>query len=193
MRNDKERRQKRKEAGLCIQCGKDAIYKSSLCMTHYEQTTKNTKNRENNYRESGLCIRCGKTVYKGGYCEEHYLKNKERTSEWKQDNPERWDELQKSYQESRNQKIRAKRIENRERVFDHYGRSCQFCGSKNNLTIDHINNNGKEHRAELNHRIRMYCWIVQNNFPEEFQTLCRTCNFQKYVRIEREKREQCAV
>lgn len=62
-------------------------------------------------------------------------------------------------------------------VFDHYGRKCQCCGSYEVPTIDHIDGGGKEHRAEIGGLL--YKWLVENDFPEGYQTLCRRCNSSK--------------
>jgi hypothetical protein len=70
-------------------------------------------------------------------------------------------------------------------VFDHYGRSCQCCGAADQLTIDHVNGGGAEHREELFGKGRaagstaMYLWLIRNGFPPGFQPLCRPCNRSK--------------
>ena len=40
--------------------------------------------------------------------------------------------------------------------------------------IDHINGKGTEHRKKIGFNI--YPWLVKNNFPEGFQTLCCNCS-----------------
>lgn len=54
---------------------------------------------------------------------------------------------------------------------------CVCCGENdiNCLTIDHINNNGAEHRNK-NHIDFIAQWLIKNNFPTGFQTLCINCN-----------------
>jgi len=37
---------------------------------------------------------------------------------------------------------------------------------------------GGKHRKELGNK-SIYKWLVQNNFPSGFQTLCYNCNFAK--------------
>lgn len=57
---------------------------------------------------------------------------------------------------------------------DHYGRRCECCGETipKFLTIDHIEPiGGREKRAEAGH-VRMYAWLVKNNFPPGFRVLC---------------------
>jgi hypothetical protein len=47
------------------------------------------------------------------------------------------------------------------------------------LTIDHINNDGAQHRKKLKSNI--YKWIIKNKYPEGFQILCWDCNWEKYL------------
>jgi hypothetical protein len=72
----------------------------------------------------------------------------------------------------------------RQQVFGHYGRSCACCGTAENPTIDHVNGDGSQHREELfgngkQAGIRFYRWLVNNGFPEGYQTLCMPCNQSK--------------
>lgn len=73
----------------------------------------------------------------------------------------------------------------RKRVFDHYGQQCACCGSKVQLQIDHVDGNGTQHRRQLFGDSRgasgtsFYIWLIRNDFPECFQTLCHPCNASK--------------
>lgn len=46
------------------------------------------------------------------------------------------------------------------------------------LTIDHINNDGAEHKRSRA-GVDLYDWIIKHNFPDTFQTLCWNCNCAK--------------
>jgi hypothetical protein len=89
----------------------------------------------------------------------------------------------------------VKKSQQRQRwiVLIHYGGNppkCSCCGEQyyEFLTIDHINGNGLKHRAEISkgkgtqfgkwkiNPRALYCWIIQNNFPEGFRVLCMNCN-----------------
>jgi len=89
-----------------------------------------------------------------------------------------------SDREGYNQKMRElTRIKTRDRkilLLEHYGKSCACCGETifEFLTIDHINNNGAEHRRKIG-RSETYKWLIENNFPEGFQILCMNCNSAK--------------
>lgn len=75
------------------------------------------------------------------------------------------------------QKSRYARI--RQRVVDGYGGKCYCCGETEPcfLTLDHVNNDGAEHRRK--HKavgMRLYQYLIRNKFPPEFQLLCFNCN-----------------
>lgn len=67
------------------------------------------------------------------------------------------------------------------KVFDHYGRECVYCGSKDNLEIDHIDANGAADRRELKVTggYPFYRKLVQQNYPVGYQTMCKRCNRMK--------------
>ena len=67
-------------------------------------------------------------------------------------------------------------------VFDRYGRvcACPGCGATERLTIDHVNGDGRAHRAKVGRDPgKMYRWLIRHGFPEGFQTLCLRCNQSK--------------
>jgi hypothetical protein len=68
----------------------------------------------------------------------------------------------------------------REKVISHYGKKCKCCGETEMkfLTIDHINNDGAEHKRSIG-GVDLYNWIIKNNFPDTFQVLCWNCNCAK--------------
>jgi hypothetical protein len=64
----------------------------------------------------------------------------------------------------------------REKVFANYGMLCECCGESHIefMTIDHIHGGGAKHRRQI--KKALYRWLVSNNFPEGFRTLCFNCN-----------------
>lgn len=68
-------------------------------------------------------------------------------------------------------------------VFNYYGNECKCCGENNGklLTIDHINDNGKEHGTKRCRYkgISLYRYLVKNNYPVGLQVLCFNCNIGK--------------
>lgn len=87
------------------------------------------------------------------------------------------------------EKERKRLIKLRTEIVFAYGSKCNCCGETipEFLTIDHINNDGADHRRELfGDRIghgtgAFYRWIKKNNFSKEnLQLLCFNCNCGKY-------------
>lgn len=117
-----------------------------------------------------LCTKCKKPVKKlsgSNYmCEEHRL---EHHKAWRTKNRE------KVALATRNWTQRVKRAS----LAAYSGNPpyCVCCGEKEMvfLTLDHINNDGKQHREQ----IRTYAtaqWVRKNGYPPGFQTLCFNCN-----------------
>lgn len=77
----------------------------------------------------------------------------------------------------------------REVINAYGGMKCACCGETEEqfLSIDHINNDGADHRRKLTGKTGkvvgitggMYLWIKRNNYPPTFQVLCMNCNFGK--------------
>lgn len=73
----------------------------------------------------------------------------------------------------------------RDEVMQQYGGLvCKCCGETNPdfLTLDHIENNGKEHVDAKGRRLNggdLYRWLQQQGYPEGLQVLCHNCNMAK--------------
>ena len=66
------------------------------------------------------------------------------------------------------------------KVLTHYGNgkiACVLCGFEDMraLSIDHMNGGGAKHIKSLHKNF--YDWLVENNFPEGYQTLCMNCQW----------------
>lgn len=90
--------------------------------------------------------------------------------------------MEKSERVARQKIYRAKL---KQLVFDYYGSECVCCGENEAmfLALDHIHENGSEHRKEHNYGsgTSVHIWIIKNNFPEDvFQVLCFNCNRGKH-------------
>lgn len=65
-----------------------------------------------------------------------------------------------------------------------YGSKCACCGLDNEwfLSIDHVENNGADHRRETGMKgsgDHLYRWLAKNSYPPGFQVLCYNCNLGK--------------
>lgn len=86
-----------------------------------------------------------------------------------------------------NSATREKRAKIKDAVFIAYGGyKCACCGETEPmfLSIDHIENNGAEHRREITGKrnsagYHTYKWLYDNNFPEGYQVFCMNCNHGK--------------
>ena len=71
------------------------------------------------------------------------------------------------------------------KILDYYGSRCNCCAEHEMrfLTIDHINENGAEHRSDLGVGTghNFYHWIIKNDFPDDLQTFCLNCNIGKHL------------
>lgn len=106
----------------------------------------------------------------------NYAKNKQEERRKRNIWNEKNIELVKMYKKRSRQKKRLS-------CLTHYGGDppkCQCCGETEYgfLTIDHINNDGNEHRKQIKIDC-IYGWLIKNNFPEGFQVLCYNCNLGK--------------
>lgn len=84
---------------------------------------------------------------------------------------------QRKYTKRRREKVK-------DTVFSHYGNKCACCSEeeKEFLCVDHINNDGKNHRKVegIGGGHTLHEWLIKHNFPEGFQLLCWNCNMSKH-------------
>lgn len=65
-------------------------------------------------------------------------------------------------------------------VFDHYGRECTCCGCgiPKLLTIEYMRSKGVENQNIID-QSKLYKYLVTENFPAAYETLCINCNYGK--------------
>ena len=75
------------------------------------------------------------------------------------------------------------RLQRKLSIQQHYGGKCKRCGETNPdlLCLDHIDNNGTEHRRQIGGSSKMYAFVIKNNFPKNFRLLCWKCNRLEYL------------
>ena len=110
-----------------------------------------------------------------------------RTRKFRKNHPNYMKNWKKTHR--RNLRISEKRQRNKLRRLVIYNYSngtntCKCCGVNTFefLTIDHINNDGAEHkrREEIKNGIELYKWLKRNGYPKGFQVLCWNCNTAKH-------------
>ena len=115
-------------------------------------------------------------------CVDHYKeyrkqwreKHKIRLQEWHKNNDKRRAEWQGWKQHERLADVKWL-------VFTFYGGNpptCACCGESaiEFLCMDHINGGGEKHRKEVGAGVKLYRWLIKNNYPEGFRVLCHNCN-----------------
>lgn len=86
------------------------------------------------------------------------------------------------YNVSQKERNKRYRLSLKLKVLKHYGESCSNCGFSDYraLAIDHVDDNGAEERANLGNRYfaghNFYAWLIKQNYPKGYQTLCSNCN-----------------
>jgi len=141
--------------------------------------------RGQNYRQH-TCIECAKRIHA------------ERMRKARANNPDLYKKHQAEHRKRHPERVRRQRRESGERlrnmVFEAYGGfTCACCGEtcKSMLTIDHINEDGNEHRKQLGEGKSyatgrsglgdyLYRDLRDRNFPDGFQVLCYNCNISKH-------------
>lgn len=184
----KDRRAKLELQGLCNVCGQcpplENKKRCGECSEHARsRVAKNAPKRRTKIKEQGLCC-CGSTPRQGKLtcerCNEknklHYQlrKSKGLCPHCSNPSPEGRTVCLDCV---RIRQARYQRIKNE--VFDAYGGYvCACCSEtiKKFLTIDHINNDGKQHRQQVGKSRILYYWLHDNEFPLGFQVLCFNCN-----------------
>lgn len=137
-----------KAKGLCSSCGQR---KPEPGGKSCERCRKYHRDYRAKLRAKGMC-KCGRLPAAGGRnCE----KCREHTKQYNRDL--------------------------RDEVYAAYGGySCKCCGETEPefLQLDHVNNDGAEHRRAIGSR-NVYYWCKKNGFPPGFQVLCANCNYAK--------------
>jgi len=131
-------------------------------------------------KEKGKIYREKRKEYLKKWNKEYRLRNLEKM---KQQNRDYYYKNREKKLEQEHKRYKELRKKQKMLVFQHYGRECKCCGDKNIefMTIDHINNDGAEHRKKVGGTAHFYSWLIRNKFPEGFQTLCFNCNIAKGI------------
>jgi hypothetical protein len=181
----------------CKQCSRQAEPGKKRCAYHLDLRAKQAERRRNKLLEAGTCS-CGNKVRNDekrcGDCAILYaqkLKLKRNNIASKGICPECRNENDTS--NYRCSKCAAKRKASAKRlkleVLNAYGGpkcSCDKCPEKSGnidfLTIDHINNDGNEHRKVLGSGgSTLYRWLRKNKFPSGYRVLCFNCNSARHI------------
>lgn len=177
-------RQKYREQGLCIMCGKQPEPNKKKCSACLEQA----RHYKARLREAGFCITCNSRPFVPGTskCKVCTEKSKAKWHRKRKKGLCGWcgePSSEKSICDNCRDKVSGRKIELKQLVFAAYGGAkCGCCGCSifEFLTIDHINNDGSKQRKELKKSgIGFYGWLRSKNYPQGYQVLCYNCNCAK--------------
>lgn len=152
-------REQYKAAGGCHYCGNPNLRTKTRCERCTLAHNANSGKHRKKVIELGMCRVCliSPRVAPNTTCESCRTKQNER-------------------EKARNQMWRAACIKE-------YGGGCVCCGTtvSKYLQLDHVNNDGANHREQIGYR-NMYCWAYTNKFPKGiFQLLCANCHQAKTI------------
>lgn len=173
------RRQARQKAGLCLQCGQQPPVTGLTKCQECRDTERGVYKR---LKSKGVCPRCctnprvpGRTLC--GSCRHKDQIRARQPGQCTKCGATNGNG--KRHCNSCLARVRGRNDVIRKQVLDHYGNACACCGESTYefLQIDHIANNGAEHRRTIGKGI--YGWLIRNNYPPGFQILCANCNLAK--------------
>jgi len=155
----KRRRDRLHKIRICS-CGNEVRNNETRCDNCAILYATKLKSKRNNIISVGICPEC---------------RNKNDTDNYR------------CFKCAAKRKIVAKRL--KLEVLNAYGGpkcSCNKCPEKsgdiNFLTIDHINDDGNEHRKVLGSGgSTLYRWLRKNGFPSGYRVLCFNCNSARHI------------
>lgn len=174
-------RDRKKQQGLCPQCGKNPSRNGKRCTGCLFDSTEYNRQRFQNRYDAGLCVECGKNPHEKDKKSCSFCLQKRREKYKNSDN-----------KEARRQQAAEIRWARKKRVLEHYGGKCMCCEEAEPifLAMDHIYGGGNEHRREIGNNpgsrggsssVQFYKWIEKNNYPDILQILCHNCNMGKHL------------
>lgn len=153
LNSNKIYREARKNDGKCQKCGLESRVGKVLCKPCQDAQVISTRTRRVRAAESGLCITCCQQPVEAPYS---------RCTACRTD---------------RHIYATERKIE----ALSHYGGLCCVCCGVTEvsmLTLDHINDDGKEHREITGLGSNFYRYLKRNGYPQtpELRVLCFNCN-----------------
>lgn len=148
---------------ICKNCEiRPAVLGISTCECCLEIKRRSRKKISLERRKTKKCLKCSKPAGERAYCKECSV--------------------------AKIESARRNGTKHKIDVFQHYGGcKCRCCGESrlNFLTLDHVNNDGADHRRRLygsgsaSVGVRFYRELKKAGLPPGFQVLCFNCNITK--------------
>ena len=125
--------------------------------------------RESGYNKNLICRECLREQNKK-YYEENRDKVIQQVSEYRSNNLEAVRAISNAANKARYHALKPQ-------AFDKLGNRCACCGETNPkfLTIDHVKNDGAEHRKKIGSSFKIFLAVLDDT-DNRFQILCWNCN-----------------
>jgi hypothetical protein len=143
-------------------------------------------------KHRGTCIECNRKQQRERnyqrYHEEPDYKKKRQAATARYRKTDAYHKLWASEEHRQKERRNARKAWQRLKaeIIAHYSHGTMKCSKCSHcdiraLTIDHINNNGAAHRAELKRQgvDKFYHWLKRSGWPKGFQVLCMNCQWEK--------------
>lgn len=167
------------------------VLKCGICEKEFSDYATNRTNKKNTKNKHGLyfcSIECRRvwaatcTSMSGGGGGDR--QNEKDNQKWlyRKNADARRESSRNNYWKNRDEILAKKKAKSRETklmVINAYGGVCECCGESmiEFLTIDHINNNGAEHRKRVGKGVKIYDDLIKQGLPQgEYRVLCFNCN-----------------
>lgn len=133
------------------------------------------------------CTKCGETTepflcidhVNGGGCRHRNAIGPANVYKWLKDHgyPIGYQVLCHNCNEGKNPRI-LKNLNDKKVVLAHYGGKCSCCGEDKIacLCIHHVHEDGAKMRKLIPSQFTINQWLIKNDFPVGFDTLCYNCN-----------------
>lgn len=132
------------------------------------------------------CKKC-QNAMTARWVSENRERKRQLDTEWRAENHAKTVGYQRAHYQRNKERKRKAALEYhykyKDAVFAAYGGYiCACCGETERqfLCIDHVRNDGADHRRKIGRRV-IYQWIALNGFPPGFQVLCANCNLGKQL------------
>lgn len=179
-------------ANQCWQCRKRLDNPTHLCVECKTEQKERIESRRQRLRKIGLCTHCGQYAADGALqlcarCREagrvHTERRVQELKVTKICTLCRKSKAQDGFQRCEGCRFKLMEVNRqiKEKLILGYGGRCNCCGETRFefLTLDHVNNDGKQERQLRGQQI--YKRLIKEGFPTGYQILCYNCNCAKGI------------